>query len=164
VINLPAWAGGHHWLETWLLPVTASAYMYLKPVLPHGTTEYVLIGLALTTALVGLVAGYRVTMAQTIVPARDAPEERGFWKVLYHKYYVDELYDAVVIRPLIVFSQRFLWKGVDARVIDGGFVNGSAGVSRFLGQIGSRFQTGQLGFYVLLFVVGAVWIVRAMVG
>ena len=164
VLNLPAWAGGHHWLESWLLPITASAQMYLDPVLPHGTTEYVLIGLALTTALVGLVVGYRVTMAQNIVPARDAPEERGFWKVLYHKYYVDELYDAVVIRPLIMFSQRFLWKGVDARVIDGGLVNGSAGVSRFLGQIGSRFQTGQLGFYVLLFVVGAVWIVRAMVG
>ncbi len=164
VLNLPEWAGGHHWLESWLLPITASAQMYLDPVLPHGTTEYVLIGLALTAALVGLVAGYRVTMAQNIVPARDAPEERGFWKVLYHKYYVDELYDAVVIRPLIMFSQRFLWKGVDARVIDGGFVNGSAGVSRFLGQIGSRFQTGQLGFYVLLFVVGAVWIVRAMVG
>jgi NADH-quinone oxidoreductase subunit L len=138
--------------------------MYLRPVLPHGTTEYVLIGLALTTALVGLVAGYRVTMGQTILPARDAAVERGFWKVLYHKYYVDELYDAVVIRPLIVFSQRFLWKGVDARVIDGGLVNGSAGVSRFLGQIGSRFQTGQLGFYVLLFVVGAVWIIRAMLG
>ena len=164
VLNFPEWAGGHHWLESWLMPITAAAHMYVHPVLPHGTTEYVLIGLALTTAFVGLLAGYRITMARPIVPARDAPEERGFWKVLYHKYYVDELYDAVVVRPLIVFSQRFLWKGVDARVIDGGFVNGSAGVSRFLGQIGSRFQTGQLGFYVLLFVVGAVWIIRAMVG
>jgi len=164
MINLPTWAGGHHWLQSWLLPITATAEMYLRPELPHGTTEYVLIGLALTAALVGLVAGYRLTVGQTIVPARDAPEERGFWKVLYHKYYVDELYDAVIVRPLILFSQRFLWKGVDTRVVDGVFVNGSAGISRFLGQIGSRFQTGQLGFYVLLFVLGALWILRAMVG
>ena len=164
MINLPTWAGGHHWLQSWLLPITATAEMYLRPELPHGTTEYILIGLALTAALVGLVAGYRLTMGQAIVPARDAPEERGFWKVLYHKYYVDELYHAVVVRPLILFSQRFLWKGVDARVVDGVFVDGSAGISRFLGQIGSRFQTGQLGFYVLLFVVGALWILRAMVG
>ena len=163
VINLPSWAGGHHWLDEWLLPVMAPAYLLLRPELPHGTTEYQLIGLALAVALGGLVAGYRATMASTLVPAQDAPEERGFWRVLYHKYYVDEIYDAVLVRPLMAVSQRLLWKGVDERVVDGALVNGSAGFSRFLGQIGSRFQTGQVGFYVLLFVIGALWIVRAMV-
>jgi NADH-quinone oxidoreductase subunit L len=162
-INWPTWAGGHHWLEEWLQPVMAQAYFYFRPELPHGTTEYVLIAVAILVAMVGLVAGYRMTLRQTIVAAEDAPEEEGLWRVLYHKYYVDELYDAAVVRPLMAFSERFLWKSVDSRVVDGGFVNGSAGLSRVIGLIGSRLQTGQLGFYVLVFVIGAVFILRAVV-
>ena len=104
LINLPTWVGGHHWLESWLLPVTASAHFYMRPELPHGTTEYVLIGIATVVAIGGLVAGYRSTLAQAIAPARDAPEEKGIWRVLYHKYYVDEFYDAIVVRPLRVKS------------------------------------------------------------
>jgi NADH-quinone oxidoreductase subunit L len=164
LINLPTWVGGNHWLESWLLPVTASAYLYTHPELPHGTTEYVLIGIATLVALTGLVVGYRSTVAQAIVPARDAPEERGFWRVLYNKYYVDEIYDAMLVRPLNALSTRLLWKRIDQQVIDGGLVDGSAGVSRFLGRIGSRLQTGQLGFYILLFLIGALWILRAVSG
>jgi NADH-quinone oxidoreductase subunit L len=164
LINLPTWVGGHHWLESWLLPVTASAYLYTHPELPHGTTEYVLIGIATLVALTGLVVGYRSTVSQAIVPARDAPEERGFWRVLYNKYYVDEIYDAMLVRPLNALSTRLLWKRIDQQVIDGGLVDGSAGVSRFLGRIGSRLQTGQLGFYILLFLIGALWILRAVSG
>ncbi len=164
LINLPTWVGGHHWLESWLLPVTAAAHLYTRPELPHGTTEYVLIGIATAVAIGGLVAGYRSTLAHTIVVARDAPEEQGIWRVLYHKYYVDEFYDAIVVRPLNALSTRFLWKRVDQKIIDGGFVDGSAGLSRFLGRIGSRLQTGQLGFYVLLFLIGALWVLHAVTG
>jgi len=143
--------------------VMAPAFLYARPELPHGTTEYTLIAIAIAVAILGLVAGYRMTLSRTIVPAAEAPEEQGFWRVLYHKYYVDELYAAVVVRPLMKLSERFLWKGVDGRVVDGGFVNGSAGISRVIGLIGSRLQTGQVGFYVLVFVLGAVFILRAVV-
>jgi NADH-quinone oxidoreductase subunit L len=124
----------------------------------------VLIGIATMVALTGLVLGYRATLAPEIVPAKDAPEEQGFWRVLYNKYYVDELYDAIVVRPLNAVSTRLLWRRIDQQVIDGGLVNGSAGVSRMLGRIGSRLQTGQLGFYILLFLIGALWVLRAVSG
>jgi len=163
VLNLPEWVGGHNLLEGWLLPVTAPAHFYVHPELPHGTTEHVLIAVALLTALVGLVAGYRSTLAGTLVPARDAPEDRGLWRVLYHKYYVDEIYAAVVVNPLLALSRKILWKGVDRDVIDGGFIHGSAGLSRFLGMIGSRLQSGYLGFYVFFFLLGALWLLRTVV-
>jgi len=51
-----------------------------------------------------------------------------------------------------------LWKSIDQGVIDEGGVNGAAGLSRALGWIGSRMQSGQIGVYMVLFVVGAVYV------
>jgi hypothetical protein len=60
------------------------------------------------------------------------------------------------------FSRVVLWRGVDAGVIDSGGVNGSATVARGLGWLGSRLQTGQLGTYVVVFVLGALVVLGAM--
>jgi hypothetical protein len=56
-----------------------------------------------------------------------------------------------------------LWRGVDQRVVDGAAVNGSARFSQALGWLGSRLQTGQVGVYVILFLVGAIWVLRAVI-
>ena len=103
-------------------------------------------------------------MAQPIVPARLAPAEEGFWKVLFHKYYVDEFYEAAIVGPLVAFSERVLWKDIDQGVIDRGGVEGSARLARTLGWIGSRLQTGQVGVYLTLFVVGALGIFFVVMG
>jgi NADH-quinone oxidoreductase subunit L len=161
VLNLPTILGGHAALEHWLEPVTEpGARFFALHAAESG--EAVLIGAAVLIGVVGLLAGYTVTMRGRIVPAKQAAPEVGFWRVLYHKYYVDELYDRVIIRPLVWLSRAVLWKGVDQGVIDGLAVNGSAKTSRGLGWIGSRLQTGQVGMYVVLFLVGALWILRAV--
>jgi NADH-quinone oxidoreductase subunit L len=82
--------------------------------------------------------------------------------VLNRKYYVDELYDALVIRPTVWLSRVILWRGVDRGLVDGAAVNGTAKVSQGLGWLGSRLQTGQVGVYVVLFLVGALWVLRAV--
>ena len=120
-------------------------------------------GGAVLVGVIGLAFGYRMTLARRIPTAREAPEDTGVARVLNRKYYVDELYDAVVVRPLVWFSRTVLWKGVDQGLIDGAAVNGSARVSRGLGWLGSRLQTGQVGVYVVLFLVGVLWILRAVV-
>jgi NADH-quinone oxidoreductase subunit L len=163
VINLPAFAGGHHWLESWLEPVTAAAAAFARVELPHGSTELFLVGAAVLVGVVGLALGYRLTLARRIPTVHEAPEDRGVARVLNRKYFVDELYDAAVVRPLVRLSRVVLWKGVDQGVIDGAAVNGSARLSRGLGWLGSRLQTGQVGVYVVLFLVGALWILRAVI-
>jgi NADH-quinone oxidoreductase subunit L len=75
--------------------------------------------------------------------------------VLWKKWYVDEIYDFLFVRPVVWLSRQVLWKTIDQRVVDGVGVNGAARASRALGWIGSRLQTGQVGFYVTLFVGGA---------
>jgi len=169
VINLPRFAGGHHWLERWLEPVTASGLAVtttmggFSTTPPEAQVERLLIGLAIGIAVVGLAAGWRATSQSPIVPARRAPPELGFWKVLYHKYYVDELYDAMIVRPIVWLSRTLLWKTVDQGIVDGAGVNGAANLSRALGWLGSRLQTGQVGVYIVLFVAGALYVLGMVV-
>jgi NADH-quinone oxidoreductase subunit L len=162
LINLPAFAGGHHQLERWLEPVLSAAQRTFAVTMPHGTSEYVLIAIAVAIAAVGLLLGWRMSLAQQIVPADKAPQDTGFAKLLYRKYYIDEIYDALVVRPLVGISKWVLWKGVDQGLIDGAGANGSAALARGLGWIGSRLQSGQLGFYVAVFLIGAVWLIRSV--
>ncbi|HKU59602.1 MAG TPA: NADH-quinone oxidoreductase subunit L [Gemmatimonadales bacterium] len=162
-LNLPAVFGGHQALEHWLEPVTAPSAAFIRLETPHGPTEYYLIGAAVLIGIVGLVAGWRSTLARRIPTAREAPPDRGLALVLNRKYYVDELYDTVVVRPLVWLSRTVLWRGVDQGVVDGAAVNGMARLSQGLGWLGSRLQTGQVGVYVVLFLVGALWVLGAVV-
>jgi len=118
VINLPSFAGGHHWLETWLEPVLEPASRFVQLELPHGSTEYALIAAAVLIAVVGLVLGYRATMGRPTLPARTAPADVGFAKVLFNKYYIDELYQSAIVRPIVGISRYLLWRFVDQGVID----------------------------------------------
>ena len=168
ILNLPAFVGGNHWLETWLEPVTAAgaaarqAAGVVPAELPHNT-ELALITLAVAVAIAGLWAGWRATRATPIPTAHDAPAETGFWKTLYHKYYIDEIYAAAIVKPLVAISTAFLWKKVDQGLIDGAGVNGAAEVSRATGWLGSRLQSGQVGFYVALFVAGALYVIAVAI-
>jgi NADH-quinone oxidoreductase subunit L len=67
------------------------------------------------------------------------------------------------VRPFVWLSRVVLWKGMDEGLVDGAAVNGTAKLSRGLGWLGSRLQTGQVGVYVVLFLVGALWILRAVI-
>ncbi|HET9708012.1 MAG TPA: NADH-quinone oxidoreductase subunit L, partial [Gemmatimonadales bacterium] len=155
-LNLPSLVGGTAWLERWLEPVTAAgaALVHLPEV--AASTEWTLIGIAVAIAIVGIVAALRVLDLSSVAPARSAPAETGLGKILNKKWYVDELYDALVVRPIMWFSRAVLWRVVDVGVIDGAGVNGAAATSRILGWLTSRLQTGELGFYAVIFVVGVV--------
>jgi len=164
-INLPPFfGGGAAALEHWLEPVTEPAARFFGLEMPHGQTELFLVGGAVLVGVLGLYAGYRATLRRRTPTAAEAPDDTGFARVLNRKYYVDEIYDAVLVRPLVWLSRSVLWKGVDQGVVDGAAVNGTAKLSQGLGWLGSRLQTGQVGIYVVVFLVGALWILHAMVG
>ena len=162
LINLPPFFGGGALLEHWLEPVTAPAHRFFALEMPHGRTELFLVGGAVVVGVLGLIAGYRATLRRPIRPAAEAPEDTGLARLLNRKYYVDEIYDAIIVRPLVWLSRTVLWKGVDQGVVDGAAVNGTAKLSQGLGWLGSRLQTGQVGVYVVLFLAGALWILHAM--
>ena len=163
ILNLPPFLGGGGALERWLEPVTAPAARYFALEMPHGRTELFLIGAAVAIGAVGLVAGWWATLRRPTLPAAESPADTGLARVLYRKYYVDELYDRVIVWPVVWLSRVILWHGVDQGVVDGAAVNGTAKLSRGLGWLGSRLQTGQVGVYIVLFLVGALWVLHTVV-
>jgi NADH-quinone oxidoreductase subunit L len=154
LLNVPElWRGSarlHHWLE----PVTRTGAALLPEAQLSHATEWTLVAIAVAVAVTGIVGAWRLLKPEALVPARAAPAERGVAKLLRNKWYVDELYDFFIVQPLVWVSREVLWKGVDQRIVDGAGVNGAARGARALGWVGSRLQTGQVGLYVTLFVVG----------
>jgi NADH-quinone oxidoreductase subunit L len=81
----------------------------------------------------------------------------GLHRLLEHKYYVDEIYDAAIVRPIRIVSEDGLWKGVDVRVIDGS-VNGVGEVVDMGAEVLRRAQTGSVRVYAASLFLGVVLI------
>jgi NADH-quinone oxidoreductase subunit L len=157
-INLPHVGTLHRWLE----PLTERSAALLPALAPSTGVEVGLMALAALIGVAGIWLAARVLKPEALTTPERAPQETGFAKLLLEKYRVDELYRAAIVRPLVWISRVILWKGLDAGVIDTAGVNGSAAVARGLGWIGSRLQSGQLGSYVVFFVIGAIAVLAAL--
>lgn len=164
LLNLPALVGGHEPLHAWLAPVTAAADAVWALTLPAHDTELLLVGAAIAVGVIGLVIGWRVVAAAAPVRAAEAAEDTGVAGLVARRFRIDELYDAVIVRPIVWFSRRVLWQGVDKTLVDGIAVGGLTRLVQGAGWVGSRGQTGQVGIYVALFVAGAVIVLAAILG
>jgi NADH-quinone oxidoreductase subunit L len=166
-LNIPAFLGplgpvGA--LEHWLEPVVGDSQLRVTHgVAPHlaHNVEYTLVGAAVAIAVVGILIAIRRLKPADLVPKARAAEEVGIERVLANKYYVDEAYDAALVRPTYRVSRGLLWRGVDVGIIDGLAVNGSAYLARFVGWIGSQLQSGQVGTYAWALVIGVLAVLGA---
>lgn len=143
LISLP----GNSWLNHYLMPFFAKEGHEAHVL---GTTEYMLMAIATVGALVGIGIAYAKYMKQKQVPGEDATFT-GMSKVLYNKYYVDEIYDAVFVKPINVLSNFFrdyIETGLSA------FVFGFGKVANELSFQGKKLHTGSIGFYLFVFVLG----------
>jgi NADH-quinone oxidoreductase subunit L len=162
VLNLPHILPFAGRLEHWLEPVTEGSAPYFAETHLSVGVEWGLLIAASVIAVIGIAAAIIFLRPAQLQPAAQAVEETGLQRLLAHKYYIDELYNAVFVKPLVWLSRRVLWRTVDDGVIDGVAVNGSARVSQFAGWVGTRLQTGRVGTYIFFFVVGVLVVLRAI--
>jgi len=139
--------GGHR-LEAFLEPVFAqSNAITVKHPLDH-ITEYGLMAASVVLALVALVFAW----SKFSKYQKNDAEETGLGKVLANKWYVDELYDAIIVKPVQsiakYFNDIFEKKGID------GFVNGVGKAVNYGSRQIRLLQSGQVGTYVLMMVLG----------
>ena len=168
-INLPKLTpiGPVGMLDRWLEPVVGKATARVAAVPGVGmvaeptTQAAVLIGLAVVVAIAGILFAWRRLDPSKLVPKSVSPAEHGIERVVANKYYVDEAYDRAFIEPTYEISRGFLWRFIDAGVIDGMFVNGSAAVARAFGWVGSRIQSGAVGTYAWVLVIGVLAVLGA---
>jgi NADH-quinone oxidoreductase subunit L len=159
--------GGTDYFEQFLAPVLAAPEWLAGHAAEElHKLELALAGVAVLAAAVGFFAAWWLYLQQPQKPGELAARFAGPYRVLLNKYYVDELYAAVVVRPLIWFSDRVLWRAVDAAGIDGA-VNGAADAARRVGDRLRHMQSGNARSYAAWVILGAaaittllVWLVR----
>jgi NADH-quinone oxidoreductase subunit L len=167
-IPVLGWVPSSEWLHDWLHPITAAAdgviasnvgeFAHASPI-GGGEAAWAAISLLLATTIVVLTT---MKLKDRAVPvAVSDTEPTGFRRVLYNKWYVDEFYDRVIVRP-IVFTSRMLWRFIDQGIIDG-LINGTGYLSRGLGWVGSRIQDGHLNTYAFMVVLGVLFILGFVV-
>jgi NADH-quinone oxidoreductase subunit L len=153
-IGVPEVLGGHHELAKFLAPVFKASTAVLPMHELSSNTEWILMGISVTVALVALVYAYIKYVQNGRVPAADTEERPALTSLSYHKFYVDELYDFLFRKPLD-FLSTFFYKVVDKMGIDGlvnGIGRGTIETSKGLRLL----QTGNVGFYIFVMVLGII--------
>ncbi|RVU25779.1 NADH-quinone oxidoreductase subunit L [Sandaracinomonas limnophila] len=153
IINLPAFVGGNEFLAHWL-----------NPILPEGSHEALEVHFAsleflapLAAAFIPAIFAIQLYGSKKAVPAADA-EISGIQKIIYDKFYIDEAYNFLFVKP-IQFLSQFFYSFIDFLIIDllvestGKFVKSSSNELR-------KLQSGNIGFYIFM-MVAAIAIILA---
>jgi NADH-quinone oxidoreductase subunit L len=115
----------------------------------------VLLGAPVIAGLLGFLLAWWLYVRNPEAPKKIAESLSAPYQLLRRKYFVDEFYSAVIVRPLVWISDKILWRTVDEGVIDGA-VNGVARVSRESGDRLRYLGSGNARSYATWIVLGAV--------
>jgi len=134
---------------------------WLEPLFPQAEEhDIALVAFSVAAGLIGILLAYTFYVARPGLADRIAERLGGLYRLVYNKYLVDELYGAVVVRPVVEGSTHILWRGMDAGVIDG-TVNGIGTRARGIGGVLRLFQSGNIRSYAAWVVAGSVIVLMA---
>jgi NADH-quinone oxidoreductase subunit L len=155
-VGVPASLGGGNAIEHWLEPVFAPA----QEKLAHTThsanpIEYLLMGLSVGVALGGIYLARYFYLKRKDLPELLSQKASRAYRMLFNKYYVDEIYDATVVYPVVKGSEKLLWKGIDVGMIDW-LVNATGRFFRLASNTIRIIQTGVTETYIFIFLLGVV--------
>jgi NADH-quinone oxidoreductase subunit L len=153
LLGLPEFWGMSNWMHHNLEPIIKRPNFAM---LDH-TTEWILMGIAVAGAVVVIWFTYMMYMKYKVLPAEKEEQLKPWQRLIYNKYYVDEIYDAVIRKPLDWISDIF-YKFVDLQIIDG-IVNGVGSSVKAIGASVRYFQSGNIGFYLMSMSLGVVLII-----
>ena len=119
-------------------------------------------GVSVAVALLGLILAYVLYVSKPELPQKIAASLGLFYDAVLNKYYVDELYAKVFVKPLVEGSTNVLWQGVDRKVIDD-TVNHAADGARQVSDEVRHMQSGNLRSYAGWIAAGAAVVIAYMV-
>lgn len=156
-IGVPEALHGTHHLAEFMSPLYDASRMvnpeaFLPTELSH-SEEYLLMGVSVAVALISAVVAYVMYVQKASVPAPDSQPKSALQGLVYNKYYVDELYDNVFVKPIKTLSNILYSFGeffIDL------IVNAFVRLTQFLAGLLRKTQTGSTGDYVFAMVLGIV--------
>jgi NADH-quinone oxidoreductase subunit L len=155
-VNLP----GTPWFVRYLEPVFGPAESLLTATAPAHAAEghpgLLVMGASLLVVAVGILLAYWLYLKSPELPRQLAERFRLAYQVLINKYYVDEIYNWLIVRPICWGSDKVLWRAFDAGAIDHLMVEGTANATARVGNILRRMQSGYVRSYAAWVLLGAV--------
>jgi len=142
LINFP----GSYWLNHYLQPIISK----VSHEEALNSTSYILMGIALVGAIVGITIAYVKYIKKSEVPCEDE-NISGISKIIYNKYYVDEAYTLLIVNPLNAAS-RFFRDTLETGLSN--VVFGFGKITEAIGTQGRKVQSGSIGLYLFAFVLG----------
>src|SRR5262245_59914154 len=149
------WFVGHDWMAFWGTSVAKVSGEVLHEA--HEVPVWVTF-MPLIFALAGIALSYYYYMVRPEMPALTAKRFPGIYAFLYNKWYFDEFYDALFVRPALAIGRLF-WKKGDEATIDGLGPNNIAARAQDMAGVLSRFQSGYLYQYAFVMLIGVVALV-----
>jgi NADH-quinone oxidoreductase subunit L len=125
-------------------------------------TQTLLMLISVSAAVLGLLFAWTLYFRRPQLPARIATSLGGLYQAVFNKYYVDQIYAAVFVKPLLDGSTTILWHGIDQGVIDAA-VNDSATAARHVSDTVRQMQSGNLRSYAGWVAAGGAAVIAYMV-
>ena len=153
--------GIHNGFEHFLDPVLGSEFP--KAISEgSGNTEWLLMGVSVLFSFAGLILAYVLYVSKPYLPAKIAAGLNGLYDAVVNKYYVDEIYAKIFVKPLVDGSTAILWQGVDRKIIDD-TVNNAADGARHVSDEVRHMQSGNLRSYAGWIASGAALVIAYMI-
>lgn len=153
LLGLPEFWNASNWMHHHL----DNIIIRKNPSILSHQTEWMLMALAVAAALSVFYFTYLLFIKNKVLPFNKEEEMKSWQRLIYNKYYVDDLYDAVIRKPLDSISSVF-YKFIDLRLVDG-TVNAIGNSVKSVGALVRLIQTGNIGFYLMSMAMGVVFII-----
>jgi NADH-quinone oxidoreductase subunit L len=155
-LGVPEALFGSNKIGHFLNPVFEKSQVLLEEVQLSHTTEYALMAFVVGLTLVLIFVAYTTYVKRGAVPVADGESTSSLHKLSYNKFYVDQIYDALIVKPLFhlsAFVEKYIEKaGIDKLVNGIGVsIDGSSRMARLL-------QNGNIGFYIFAMVISIILI------
>lgn len=154
-LNIPALFGGSAWLQGFLAPVFQDS---MNLVTHHGSlshsTEWIILGVTLAAVIFVVLWAWNYFVIRQKGVTPDGEKRPGFIHLLQKKYYIDEIYDRVCIRPVLWLSGSF-HQVIETKMIDR-VVESTGRAAVMAGNMIRYVQTGNVGFYMFMMVLGII--------
>jgi NADH-quinone oxidoreductase subunit L len=149
------------WMKTsfgeFLAPLFASSAA--ESLEPHKSAEHIMAIISVVWAANWAFIAWVIYSQRPTWPAIAADKFRGVYKLLTNKYYIDELYVLIFVRPLRWLFEQAVWHGFDESIIDNVGVNGSSRTVGLMGGVTRLLQTGLAPHYMFFMVLGLVFVI-----
>ncbi len=159
-VGIPHALWGHNYFEGFLAPVFGTLPEAAPA--PDVATERLLTAISVAAGFLGLGLAWLLYVKRPHMPEAIAQQLGGLYQAVLNKYYVDEGYEAALVRPVVEGSRLVLWRGIDVGLIDDSVNAGARGAQSVSGAL-RRMQSGNIRSYAGWVIAGAAVVLTFMI-